>query len=86
MDPRELKELRRHANAIAKSFGAAADIEQLDLVAADIPGGVRLRISIVKTTPRGNLTDIQEFWVAFRMIRETVEERVRAAAAQLASR
>jgi hypothetical protein len=40
----------------------------------------------VRSTPRGNLTDIQEFWVAFRMIRETVEERVRASAAQLASR
>lgn len=86
MDPRELKELRKHANAIAKSFGAAADIEHLSLVPADLPGGVRLRISIVRSTPRGNLTDIQEFWVAFRMIRETVEERVRASAAQLASR
>jgi hypothetical protein len=86
VDPKELKELRKYANAVAESFGAAADIERLDLTAADIPGGVRLRVSIVLRTPRGMLTDIQEFWVPLRMVKETVEGKVRAAAAQLAGR
>lgn len=86
MDPKELKELRKYANAIAKSLGAGADLERLDLMPADLPGGVRLRVSVVRTTPRGTLSDIQEFWVTLRMAKEAVEERVRAAAVQLASR
>jgi hypothetical protein len=86
LDPRELKDLRKLANTIAEPFGAAADIESLDLMPADLPGGVRLRVSVVRCTARGNLTDVQEFWVPFRMVRETIEERVGASAAHLAAR
>ncbi|MBV8574529.1 MAG: hypothetical protein JOZ58_05730, partial [Acetobacteraceae bacterium] len=61
MDPRALKDLRKLADAIAAPYGAAADIEQLDLMPSDMPGGVRLRVSVVLSTPRGNVTDVQEF-------------------------
>lgn len=81
-----MRELRKHANTIAKTYGGGANVERLDLLASDAPGGVRLRVSIVRCTPRGALTDVQEFWVLLRDVRGVVEDKVRAAAARLATR
>jgi hypothetical protein len=87
MDEKELKELRVHANNVARPYGATTDLHEVELLPSDIQlGGVRLQLTVVKHTATPPLTARDTFRVDRNDLRAVVAKKTKAMAQNIGRR